>query len=1106
MNSWGNSSNKSFLRRLLLALMLCFTAGATWAQDTTEEQEEETGNVIESEDAADLDRVVVTGSRLQRETYTSIAPLQIITAEGSREAGLVDAAEILQNSTAAGGLQIDLTFSGFVLDNGPGASTIDLRGMGAARTLVLLNGRRLAPSGVEGAPSAPDLNMVPSLMVRQYDVLLDGASSVYGSDAVAGVTNILMRQDFDGFEFNAFYNKPEQTGGESYTVAALYGKNYDRGFFGIGIEYQDNTEVTWGDRDWTGGCDQHHEITTNGEFRSQDLYYSELYDMRWDECRLGTTAGRISVPFAGSIYNTPGYTNGGWPNFSESNYSDWFGIDGNGDGETDVSFRDYDFNGNPVWQDTHLFPKTDRLSIMGYGEYTFEGEMNNTIFAEFNYNERDYYQKSGQYQFWPYVAPNNPYNLCNPNAEGGVDCGLANDAMWQNPNVIGQFQELWGGYCNSIGVPLEGCTPEAFGFLSGPIGPAQTIAITSVYDDRNKQYTSMEQIRGVIGMKGDLPFVDWGSMNSWVYDAAFTYTKSSGESWYQGIRADRYDYAAGWYSSTNTPCENDIGYSLNPYNPGQGTFTGTEAGCVPVNMLAPSLYTTGADAPGDFGTQAERDYLFDSREFDTDYTQMLFSAYANGFLFELPGGTAMGGIGLEWRSDEIESIPNEVAREGLFFGWFADGGATGKKWTREVFGEIKLPLLAGVPGAQELRVNLSGRWTEDEYYGSDFTYSGKLGWRPINSLLLRGTIGTSFRAPNVREVFLLSQTGFNGITDPCVLPEGAYDPFTGEYVPELDQRAPEVKENCRLNGVTPPGIDNNGFANYSVEIGRGGTPNLEAETSKSWTGGFSWEEPWAEAFDIVLGWTYYETEINDTIVEPSGQYIVNQCYTDPEYDSSFCQYIERDAEMFLDFLDGRFINRDNETYRGMDFNANYDQHFSVGTRAVSIGIDLVAHKQIEASENYIDDNGNENFFDSFGDRFYPKWKGQVGLRFDVDDFRFTWVTNYRGKTEQPDVYRDDFDDIFGSAGSGFFCDTCLGPPDDVYCRDYADIDEYWLHSASFYWYGDTFTIGAGIRNVFDEEPPKVDGNEVWNSINNRPIGIGYNLMGRSYFVNFVWKI
>ena len=79
-------------------------------EDTTEETEE----------AADLDRVVVTGSRLQRETYTSIAPLQIITAEGSREVGLVDAAEILQNSTAAGGLQIDLTFSGFVPDNGPG--------------------------------------------------------------------------------------------------------------------------------------------------------------------------------------------------------------------------------------------------------------------------------------------------------------------------------------------------------------------------------------------------------------------------------------------------------------------------------------------------------------------------------------------------------------------------------------------------------------------------------------------------------------------------------------------------------------------------------------------------------------------------------------------------------------------------------------------------------------------------------------------------------------------------------------------------------------------------------------------------------------------------
>ena len=165
MTSRGSSSRQSLFQILLLALLLAFAAGGVWAQDAAEDEEEDT---TEEEEAADLDRVVVTGSRLQRETYTSISPLQIITAEGSREAGLVNSAEILQKSTASAGQQIDLSFSGFVLDNGPGASTVDLRGLGAGRTLVLLNGRRLAPSGVEGAPVAPDLNLIPGSLFQQY--------------------------------------------------------------------------------------------------------------------------------------------------------------------------------------------------------------------------------------------------------------------------------------------------------------------------------------------------------------------------------------------------------------------------------------------------------------------------------------------------------------------------------------------------------------------------------------------------------------------------------------------------------------------------------------------------------------------------------------------------------------------------------------------------------------------------------------------------------------------------------------------------------------------------------------------------------------------------
>ena len=160
-------------------------------------------------------------------------------------------------------MQIDLTFQGFVLDNGPGATTIDLRGLGADSTLLLVNGRSLAPAGVEGAPVSPDTTLLPSTLVQQYEVLLDGASSVYGSDAVAGVVNVIMRKDFDGFELEAFASLPagEYSAGKQNAISAAWGHNGDRGFIGIGAEYVNWEPVTFADREWTDQCDKHYEVT-----------------------------------------------------------------------------------------------------------------------------------------------------------------------------------------------------------------------------------------------------------------------------------------------------------------------------------------------------------------------------------------------------------------------------------------------------------------------------------------------------------------------------------------------------------------------------------------------------------------------------------------------------------------------------------------------------------------------------------------------------------------------------------------------------------------------------------------------------------------------------
>ncbi len=1062
---------------VLVASFCLFAAPAIFAQDADEDSQSE----IEDDDA--VDEVVVTGSRLKRDTYSSISPLQIITGQVSREVGLIDAADILQESGASSGAQIDLSFNGFVLDNGPGSSTVNLRGLGEARTLVLVNGRRLAPAGVEGAPFAANLNQIPASLVQQYDLLLDGASSVYGSDAIAGVANVILRKDFDGIEIEGFTRVPEHGGGVENTLSVVWGKNFDRGFIGFGAEYQDTDNVTLADRPWTAGCDKNYEIDENGQFRQDEQFYPTVYGMTpWDECRLGLLAARVSVPFSGSIYATPGTSNGAWNGFSESSIFG-FGVDSDQDGVADLNFRDYDLNGKASQQNSDLVAANETLQFMGYGEYTLDTEANITPYFEVMYSETDFFSNSSEGQLFPIVPANNPFNICNPAAVGGTDCGDAFDALMNNPGVI-------AGVMNAFG-----CDPSSGGSCDqtgGPIGGGASVQpIVSVAGDRNFTKVNGDQIRVVGGVRGDMPWLQFGSLDNWSFDAYASYTKSSAESERRGIRDDRLDLSLGVFSTTNTPCQNDTGAVL---------AADVAPGCVPVNMFASSLYPVGV-VTGDFATQAERDYLFDGRNFDTEYEQTIISAYVTGDIFELPAGSVALGFGAEHRNDDIASIPDAVARDGLFFGFFTDGGATGDKDTDEIFAEIEIPLLAGVPAFEELSINLSTRYTDDEIYGSDNTESFKLGWRPVESLLIRGTFGTSFRAPNLRELFLQAQSGFGNIADPCFIPLEAQTGLNGTYDPSLDTRDAQVFTNCIAAGVDPTQASNFPFAPvFSTEVSRGGALDLNAEESESWSAGFAWDQPFTNAFGLALSATYYEIDVNQTIIEPSGQFIVNDCYNSLTGNSVFCSRITRDlsdpTNPVIDIIDSGFINREAESARGVDINLTLDDSFTIFDRPIDVLWDVTATRTLERSTLFLDDDGVPDVDTFQGEWGFPTWNVRSGLRFDYDNWRLTWETRYLGSVGQDVDGIDDFDEAITGAS-----DTCQGPPNDVLCRDYADTDNYFLHHVSVYYYGDRWTVGGGLRNAFDKSPPVIDCNEPVFCINNTPIGYGYDLQGRTFFLD-----
>ena len=1053
---------------------------------------------FDSENAA-VDEVVVTGSRLKRTTFSSISPLQIISAGISREAGLINAADILQGSTSAGGQQVDLTFSGFVLDNGPGTQTIDLRGLGSNRTLVLINGRRLAPGGAEGAPYAPNVGLIPAGLVGQYEILTDGASSVYGSDAIGGVTNIIMKKDFDGLDLAMGATAPKYDGGENSNLQLTWGKNWDRGFVGMGLDYSKSESASYGSRPWTGECETNLEMDKSGQIRQLDLYYKETYGMAISNCKPTSLAGRVFVPgmATGSIYYTPGVSNGGWGNFSESvaPYGG-FGIDSDGDGIADVSYSDYSLNGTPYKQNADLYPENETVNFMAYGEYTFEGDANITAYFETMYSKQDYSQTSSPPQLFPDVPANNPYNLCNPNNPDGVDCGLAQDALFTNPVFTAGFGSYYEGLCASYGIPLAGCTPATFGLLSGPIGAVGTLPIVSVENDRSSTEASFENSRFVAGFRGDLPFMNAGTLKNWTFDLYGSYSISEGESHRYGIRGDRLDLALGNYSSTDTPCVNDSGSTL---------AADAAPGCVAVNMFAPSLYPAGI--VGTFATEAETNYLFDSRDFDTEYEQTIINASMAGDVYEMPNGPIQMAVGFEYRKDEINSMPDNVARDGLFFGYFSDGGAVGSKDMSELFFEVEAPLIANKPFAKELTINASARYTDDEIYGSNTTESLKLGWRPVDSLLVRATYGTAFRAPNLRELYQANQTGFNTISDPCKTPEDAIDLFTGIYDPSADQRDPQVLANCLANGVNPTGYTG-GFGAYSVEQSTGGSLTLDPEESESWTAGFSYEQDFSNEFDFGVSMTYYEVSIDNTIIEPNGQYIVNDCYYTLTGESPFCGRISRDmsdpSDPYITLLDNGFLNRDNEKARGADVNVTFGDTWTIMDRAIDVDISINAGHTIERSFLFVDDNGVEDFEDYASEWGFPSWKGNSTIRLTYEKWAVMLRSNYISSVDQDPLARDPYSDIYDTNETGYYGDTCLGEGYYDTCRDVGHADDYMTHTLSVTYNEDNWAINVGARNIFDKEPPRVDGSEV-SSVNNVPIGYGYNLMGRSLYVNFEYQ-
>ena len=664
-------------------------------------------------DEEPIEEIVTTGSRIRKDAFTSSTQLDVIDVAEASIAGIANVGQLLQSNTVAlGSPQVtSATSFQFVQNGGLGASTISLRGLGANRTLVLLNGRRAGPSGIKGGVSSFDLNVLPLAAIERVEILKDGASSIYGSDAVAGVVNIITRKE-DGTTFDVFTSLPTDSGGEEFRATGSWGKTFEGGNFRITADYNKREHLRRGDRDYfTCGNQYIFDQTTGeradivdprtGERACEDLTWGHvwIYDYSSPSNIPGPRPASLLSQFSYDNENLgqfiPGYAAPTTPGQLTSP-AGFFPVayDPLTDGITN--------DDHPFQNNESLNPQTELITIYAEGEYELTDSM--TAYTEVLFNRRET-ESDGYRQYWSYLYSG--------------DFG---------------FAELGSG------VPGGGSSLSADAGWFGDQWFSPT-AIT----DHNDSSAEIDYARFVAGLQGSLT-------ENWDWDLSFQISSSDASYTDDRIYAD----------------------SIFDNNFATGSCVGTVsssrvAPCVDVPWFDPELLRGNiSDDVRDFLFGVETGTTeYDQWSVEGFVTGEAYDlpagplSLAVGFHYREDEITDTPGL----ITFDPSKPPGEENNS-----WLDDaaGITTGEDSTVALFAEFDVPLIADKPGIENLTLNASARYTDVDSFGDDTTWKAGLNWQIVPSLRFRANQGTSFRAPALFELFLADQTSsISQRSDPC---------------------------------------------------------------------------------------------------------------------------------------------------------------------------------------------------------------------------------------------------------------------------------------------------------------------------------------------------
>lgn len=897
-----------------------------------------------TEPPTELGTVQVTGSRIPRTQIEGPAPITVVTSEQIQAAGFTSVPDVLrslsQNSGTVQGQQNTTS-----AQSTPGAQAVDLRGLGPNHTLVLINGRRIAdfPLPLNSRSNFTDIGNIPLGMIDRVEVLTGSASAVYGSDAMAGVINFILKKSVDGTIFDYRYGDTEHGGGESHRLTLTTG--FERGDFSgiVGVELLDKRPL-WGyERD-----NQNSTLDAPTERRRLPRLTAQI--LNWeDDTNLAPADGCAAM--AGLNEGTTGL------------HLDRFGEPYCGS-ERAIAYRT-------------ITNERKGGNVYGAFEYRLSDEL--SWFADVQLGRQTVRLLTGtngndvvsDHMGWEFHDPNSFDNY-------------RNKIFY---NALTDQREIWS----------RQFTPEETGGL------------------RNRMNTTVQKTLAVTtGLKG--AFGD-----DWNWEAAYNHSQYKAEVEMPRIRAE----AANRLFLGERLGYTSRGYAIYAPDPTRLFTPLTQAEFESISTMST------------FRPVAKNDNL----GFTVDTTS----------LFTLPAGDVGFAGALEYGQQSYRINPDPLAlTEDAYYGpRYGDGRGERDRWSAA--GELRMPLLS------TLQASLAGRYDRYSYGDKDpgkFTYSAGLEWRPVDTLLVRSSYGTGFRAPDMH--YLFAGEDFYRTR------------FATDYFDCRSAEPGATDDDCYDDGS----YDVATFDVYSGNI------DLNVETSKSFSAGFVWS-PFA-GFDLAMD--YYKIRVMNQVQTQSRERLrsdeascrlgVTDSGTPVDISSPTCQdaiaRVIRDADGVITSVRFSPINIASEETSGIDTSANYRMSTAAGDVRFSGNYTWVhRHSRVQ----YPGDPSQDMLhYDSFSPAL-PRRKGNLGVSWDRGAWGASVFGNYLGRVPN---YADD-----------------------------AWMPASWRFNAGArYDVNDHLRISLTVNNLLDKMPPY---DPTWS---NYPYydTAWFDSVGRSYFLQVTWKL